>query len=354
VRRLGPPSEINRLAAPLAQLLDAAWQRMHWWIGLMVVLYALSGITIIKSDEVAVVLRWGRLVGETPALQEHGPGLLVCFPRPIDRVVRVPVKHVWEEKVTTLDILPATEFESEPTSPTTLNPTTQGYALTGDQNIVHVEMMARYHVSEAAEYAFYGPNANEILRVEVTAAMVRSLGEMGVDRVLADGRKSLIATATARAQKGLDAARSGLELSSLELTRLAPPAAVSSDFDAVQSAFIAAETRKKEAQAYTETVIPQAQGDANTKLQGARGAAESSLATARGDAQAFLALAREYRANPAVVRERLYRNALDRALAMATIRWVPPPVDGRYHGFRISLPRAGNGPNAPSGEDEEK
>ena len=55
-----------------------------------------------KPDEVAVILRWGRLVGDTPALQEHGPGLLFAFPRPIDRVVRVQVKHVWEVPVSTL------------------------------------------------------------------------------------------------------------------------------------------------------------------------------------------------------------------------------------------------------------
>ena len=32
VRRTAAPSELGRLAAPLARLLDAAWQRMHWWI----------------------------------------------------------------------------------------------------------------------------------------------------------------------------------------------------------------------------------------------------------------------------------------------------------------------------------
>ena len=129
----------------------------------------------------------------------------------------------------------------------TLDPLVQGYALTGDQNIVHVEVVARYRVRDAAEWAFYGPNADDVMRVEVTAAMVRSLGEMGVDRVLADGRKDLIATATRRAQAGLDASHSGLELASLELTRLAPPLALASEFDAVQSAYIGAETRKKEA-----------------------------------------------------------------------------------------------------------
>ncbi len=99
VRRLGPPSEIGRLAAPVARVLDAAGSGCtggspRWWCST-----PCRGSPIVKPDEVAVILRWGRLVGDTPALQEHGPGLLFAFPRPIDRVVRVPVKHVWEVPV---------------------------------------------------------------------------------------------------------------------------------------------------------------------------------------------------------------------------------------------------------------
>src|SRR5205823_1669994 len=199
-----------------------------------------------------VILRWGRLVGDTPALQQHGPGLLFSFPRPIDRVVRVPVKHVLEIDVSTLDDIVLPSEDADVTARATLDPLRQGYALTGDQNVVHVNMSVRFRVRDPAEWAFYGPESTDVLRVEVAAAMVRSLGEMGVDRVLADGRKSLIAIATRRAQSGLDAARSGLELTSLELTRLAPPAALAPDFDAVQSAFIGAETKKKEAQAFAQ------------------------------------------------------------------------------------------------------
>src|ERR1700680_4792704 len=121
MRRLKAPSEITRLAAPIAHLLDGAWQRMHWWIATMAVLYVLSGITVVKPDEVAVVLRWGRLVGPTPALQEHGPGLLFTFPRPIDRVVRVPVKRVREVRVNTLASVPQVGGSlEEPISTSTL------------------------------------------------------------------------------------------------------------------------------------------------------------------------------------------------------------------------------------------
>jgi membrane protease subunit HflK len=322
------------LAAPLSRLLESAWERMHWWVGVMAVLYALSGITVVKPAEVAVVLRWGRLVGATPVLQQHGPGLLIAFPRPIDEVVRVETRRISELRISTL------ATAGEWTDYNSLDPVTSGYALTGDRNVVQAEMIARYRVKDPVAWAFYSPDEEDVLRVEVTAMMVRSLGEMVVDRVLSEGRKDLVATAMERAQAGLDAVHSGLELSSLELVRLAPPTALVSAFDEVQSAFIGAETRKKEALAFAQQAIPDAQAAADRAVQGARAAAAGDAARAKGEAEAFLALAREYRANPAVVRERLYRDAIERAIAGAAVtRWVPPPSrDGRYQGLRISIP----------------
>jgi membrane protease subunit HflK len=348
VRQIKGPSEIARLAAPVARLIDGAWQRMHWWVATMMVLYAVSGTTIVRPDEVAVVLRWGRLVGDTPALQEHGPGLLFSFPRPMDRVVRVPVKRVSEVAI---DTLSATRIDDEASDSYGLDPLAQGYAVTGDRNIVHVDMVARYRVRDAAEWAFNGPKAEDVLRVEVAAAVVRSIGEMGVDRVLAEGRKDLVAAAMKRAQAGLDAAHAGLELSSLEFTRLMPPVALAGEFNAVQSAFIGAETRRKEAQAFAGTAVPQARAEADTALQLARGAAEAGRATAEGDAAAFVALSREYRANPAVVRERLYRESVERAIGgAANVRWIPPPVGGTYKGLRITIGGSG-GPGVMMSEE---
>jgi modulator of FtsH protease HflK len=351
MRKLGPPSEIGRLAGPVAHLIDLAWQHMHWWIIVMAILYAFSGITVVRSDEVAVILRWGKLVGSIPALQEHGPGLLFAFPRPIDRVVRVQVKHIWEVPIGTL-----TGFGEG----YTLDPVVQGYAVTGDQNIVQMDMVARYRVRDAAEWAFYGPKVEDILRVEVTAAMVRSLGEMAVDHVLSDERKNLIAAATRRAQAGLDASHSGLELSSLELTRLAPPQNLAVEFDAVQSAFIGAETNKKEAEAYAARAVPQAQAYADAEVQSARAQADSELALAKGEAEAFRSLDREYRSNPVVVRERLYRDGVEKAFrGVGQVRWVPPPTGGSYRGFRITVPSSAIGAaSSPAripqiGEDKE-
>lgn len=337
------PSELRRLAAPLARLLDAGWQRMHWWVALLALLYAFSGLTLVEAGEEAVVLRWGRLQGATPALQRHGPGLLLAFPRPVDEVVRVDVKRVFALSISTLGA-------GVGWSPATLDPVLDGYALTGDRNVVRVDMEARYRIADPVAWAFHGPAAQEVLRAEVTAAMVRSLGEMAVDQVLAEGRERLIARATSRAQEGLDKARSGLELTALEVVWLAPPEALAKDFAAVQSAYIGAETRRKEAAAFAQATLPQAQAEAQQLVQAARAAATEATARARGEAAAFLALARQSRAQPALTRERLYRDAVDRALRRArSLRWVPPPpAGGRYHGLRISVDTQRAGPAQPA------
>ena len=333
MRRPGPPSELLRLAAPLTRGLDAAWQRMEWWIGAMAVLYLLSGLTVVRSSEVAVVLRWGRLIGGT-----HAAGLMFAFPWPMDEVIRVPVKHVSQISINTLWPSEAELFRY------TLDPR-QGYALTGDQNIVHVQVVARYRVRDPVDWALYGPKADDALRLEITAALVRSLGEMQVDRVLAEDRRSLLATAKRRSQAGLDAIHCGLELMGLEVTHLGPPGALASDFDAVQTAFIAAETAKKRAEEYAQRAVPAAQATADHELQKARGEAAADLAIARGAAGAFLALDEKYRKDPAVMRARLYREGVEQAVSQAAgVRWLPPPVGQRYGELRISIDQVAPGP----------
>ncbi len=344
MRRLGLPSELARLAAPLTRVLDAAWRRMHWWIAALALLYALSGITVIRSDEVAVVERWGRLVGDTPAEQEHGAGLLFAFPRPIDEVVRVRTKFVQQQSVITLAV-PAPGLSGD----TSLDPVLVGYALTGDQNIVHVGMIARYRVRDPAEWAFYGPDPEQILRTEVSAALVRSVGEIGVDRVLAEERKDLTRTVTERVQAGLDAAHAGLELVALELTSLSPPIALLEDFNAVQTAYIGAETARKDAQAFALSVVPGAHATADRAVEGAKADAAAEIARARGDGAAFALLERQYRANPALVREQLYRDAIESAVGRAgPVRWIPPPDGKRYQALRVQIAPdlAGQAPSA--------
>ena len=55
-----------------------------------------SGIRVVESGNVALILRFGKLVGDTPEEQIHEPGLLLAFPYIIDEVITVPTGSVIE------------------------------------------------------------------------------------------------------------------------------------------------------------------------------------------------------------------------------------------------------------------
>jgi len=326
----------RRVLQPVAGLLGGALRRLHLWVVVMIGLYLGSGITVVGPDEVALVQRFGRFVGAGTAATIHGPGLLFAFPRPFDDVVRVNVKRVYEAELTTL-APPAGEV-SLPTTKT-IDPVRVGYALTGDHNIVHARFTVHYRISDPVAYVVGTNEPERVLGDVLTSEAVRTVGERAVDQVLAEGRSEFVDTVRDRAQARLDAAGSGTTIVSLELTALIPPGPVAAVFTAVQSAAIAAQTQQQNARTERAGALPAAEARAADRLATATRYAVGTRAAAEADAVAFQALVAEYRRSPAVVRDRLYRDAMGRILAGAGKRdLVPPPLHDRYDGLRITIP----------------
>ena len=116
---------------------------------------------------VAVVLRFGRLVGDTREEQVHQPGLLLAFPYVIDEVVKVPVGRIPSSTskggvsvVMIITVFSSTEFsraaslrKNSYTDPTYADIESTGYLITGDENILHVDATVKYKITDPVEYA---------------------------------------------------------------------------------------------------------------------------------------------------------------------------------------------------------
>ena len=84
-----------------AQVLQAMTKYFIVLVLIVMVGIAASGIRVVDSGNVALILRFGKLVGDTPEEQIHEPGLLFAFPYIIDEVVMVPTGSIMEQSVTT-------------------------------------------------------------------------------------------------------------------------------------------------------------------------------------------------------------------------------------------------------------
>lgn len=340
----GGSGELRRLAKPLVALTGRFLRLVHWPILALTLLYFVSGITVVGPDENAVVLRFGRIVGEGERAVRDS-GLVFSFPAPIDEVVRVNVKRVHEVEL--FDLWRGLGSDDRPARPRptdSIDPELDGYALTGNRNIIQLDLIARYQVEDIVAYAIEVDDPHVLMRDVVSTAMVTVTGRKHIDALIADDRGEISGEAMRLAQRKLDELDAGMRLISLEVRRLDVPFQVLEAFNNVQGALIEALTKVYRADEYREQELPAARARAREIVLEARAYAARRVATAQGEASAFLEVLAECYRNPEVVTERLFREAIENGLESAgRRRYFPPPVGERYEGLRIEIPVRGEG-----------
>lgn len=300
---------------PLVEGLNAASRLFRWGAWLAVALVFASGITVVGPDEVALRLRFGELTGETAADQVHPPGLLISFPYLIDEIVRVPVKRVRELKIDGLRASGALAFRE-------VDITRDGYAITGDHNVIQPDVLLKYQIVDPVRWALRVADPEGVVRDAVTTSLVRTIAEMDVDAVLSERKRELAVAARTRAQARLDRDGQWVQLVRIEFVSLQPPPQIARYFADVQNASSDAKTKLENARAQAAEALARAESERDVLLAEAEGDALDDVATATGETKAFLALLGEYRRDPAVVWQRLYREGVREILSRIGARHV--------------------------------
>jgi len=264
---------------------------------------AFSGFRIVKSGEVAMVLRFGKIVGETQEERIHQPGLLLCFPYFIDEVVTVPVGSVIQQTVST-----------HYTEGVITDRKTSGYVITGDQNIALISASVKYIISDPVAYALYANDVSAVIDSCVSNAMLEQAAITPVDDILTSGKEQYGAAVIREAQKKLDGAGMGIALQSLELTDVSMPQEVRDVYDNVNAATVEASTLLEGAQQYYNTVIPYAESVASSVLSTANSSYSSAVSAATSDLAEFWGILEEYTAAPESVKARIYNEKMAQAL----------------------------------------
>jgi len=276
------------------------------WIVIVVLIGILcSGIRTVKTGEVAVVLRFGHLLGDTREEQIHEPGLLFAFPYIIDEVITVPTGKVFELVVDThytADFM-STDIRQN------------GYIITGDQNIALIGASVKYTIHDPVAYALNTADVAATLRGVVSGSLATAGVGMSIDSILTTGKDAYGAAVKADAQAHADALGLGVHISSLELTTVSAPLEVKAIFESVSTASVQAQTVLAEARQYREVTIPAAEAQAAALISTAQADNASAVAAANDSLAEFRGLLSEYGTNPDVVMTRVYSQKLTQILA---------------------------------------
>lgn len=254
----------------------------------------MSGLFVVDHGSVAVVHRFGAVN------RVAGPGLQIRLPWPLESHERVAVSEVRRVESGKVRLL------------------------TGDTNLVDVELVAQYTIADPVAWTVNLTDPEALIAAELGAVSSTVVARMQVDGLLTTGRAELQRQVQLGAQALLDQVGAGVLLSSVEVQSLSPPPAVLDAFNDVSSARGDRETLALAAESAASQRLPQVRGEAAASLEAARGAASARLAQAAGDVDRFQALAEADRASSAATRARIWSDTLRQVGARVDLKVAAP------------------------------
>src|ERR1051326_2822294 len=179
-----PETPVDAGSQALAEALRSSFKVVQFVMFVLVILFLLSGIFKVDPQQRAIILRFGKPVGEgQKALL--GPGLHFGFPAPIDEVRKVTISGVQQVESTIGWWAETPEMRlvgnEGPVQGNSLNPAVDGYVLTADTNIVHVRATLLYHIDDPIRYVFGFANASNVIQHALDNALVYTAARFRVD-----------------------------------------------------------------------------------------------------------------------------------------------------------------------------
>ena len=312
---------IERLRASLPKLPGIGGGSLFGIIFLVMIVIAIvwagTGFYTVGPDEQAVLRFFGKKSGTASG------GLHWYYPAPIGKrnVVAVTTTRRLE-----------LGFRSGADGFTVAQSVTnESLMITKDVNIVDVQAVVQYKISNLTNYLFNvddpgdadrgipaGQPDGRTLRDIAESALRQVVGSRNIDDVLTTEKEQVQTEVLLIMRQLAKDYESGIDVLQVLLQNVNPPLEVQSAFEDVVRAREDKERLINLAQAYEASEIPKATGEAAKVTEAAEGFKTGRIARAQGEADGFEAILEGYLLSPDVTRQRLYLEAMEEVLPGVT------------------------------------
>lgn len=282
-------------------------KKILFFAAVLFAVYFLSGIYSLIDGQQALVLRFGKVVSEVIS-----PGVHYHLPFPFEKVRKVNVSEV--QKASLKSIL-GNNME----------------LMTGDENLILVDAVISYDIKNLSYYLLNSQDPAEIIVSAGQMFLNYELGRMMVDDVLTVGKSILMQTMKEEIQKVMDNLKTGIHLISIELINISPPSYVSSAFKDVSDAREKKQEIIRDAEGYSNSVIPVARGKADSEVIQAQAYAEEIITRAKSSAVAYELVLREYEKNPEITKNIRYLETIKKILSRVQVNLDAGPENSLYY-----------------------
>ena len=206
--------------------------------------------------------------------------------------------------------------------------------LTGDENIIDINVTVFWKISSAVDYLFNTRDPDALVKAIAESSMREVIGRTPIQPALTQLRAQIETDVLHQTQQIMDRYKAGVEITQVQLQKVDPPDAVIESFRDVQRANTDAERMRNEAEAYRNDIVPRARGDAARIVFEGQGAKQAAVAQSTGQAQQFDAVLKAYQAAKDVTVQRMYLDTMRDIMEHSQ----PLVVDDRLKGLVPFLP----------------
>lgn len=335
------PNGLDAGSQALAEALRSSFAIIKIVMVVLVAVFLLSGFFTVGPQEKAILLRFGRPVGEGERAL-LGAGAHWAFPYPIDEVVRVPITELQQVRSSVGWFAQTPEQEAlgqEPPAGPSLNPAADSYALTADGNIVHVRATLSYRIQDPIRYVFGFNNASNAIQSALDNALLATAARFNVDDLLTRDRLGFQDAVRRRVEQLIAAQDLGIVVEQCSVVSR-PPRQVTQAFQNVIAAGQNRDRLLNEARSEAGQILSRAQAQAAGLIETARAERSRLIASVRSDAQTFERLRPLFEANPGLFTQQWLVETMNRALpAVQEKILLSARDDGRSRELRLLLNR---------------
>ena len=283
----------------------------------IVLLWFCSGFYIIRPEENAIVLRFGKYIREEQA------GLHYHLPFPIENVIK--------EATTRVRIIKIGGENS-----TYLNNNNReldkSWALTGDENIVNLELNIQWKIDNLKQFVFNVRDRELTIYDAAQSAIREVISKRKLADILTSGRGEIEEETKKLLQDMLNSYNLGVNILVVQMLKIDPPAQVIDSFRDVQTARVDKESEINKAYKYKNDVLPKVKGEAGKIIEDANGYAIFIINKAKGDVSRFNQVYEQYKNAPFITRKRMYLEAMEELFANNKITIIDDNVKNVFLG----------------------
>lgn len=231
-----------------------------------------SGFYVVKKEEEAVVLRFGRVVS-----MNIGPGIRYCIPI-IDEVQIRKVKRIVQHQIAS---------KSGGTANFTI--------LSGDTNLFEVDIALQYRIDNLRNFLYATVDPLEVAALLLREELINIMGQNFIDLILTSNRNIIQHHLLVKITDLLEECDVGIEVVSLNIVDISPIAETIAAFRDVNDAIAERAQAESNANRTREKMLAHSRGQAEAVVIDAHARGRERIVQAQSSANAFRALLAEYK-----------------------------------------------------------